>query len=161
MKALKRVTPPRPTARSVAIQATGVRSPVALVRLSALTQRVLQSLRVPRAMLSITLVNARRMAILNRTHLGHHGPTDVITFALAEDPTGVVVADIYICPDVARRQARAHGVGVREELARLVVHGTMHACGWEHPELDRMTSPMWRRQEQLLARYWTAVPVLR
>ncbi len=159
MKARTRNTPPRPTARSVAIDATGVRSAVALERLSALALRVLQSLRVPRALLSITLVDARRMAMLNRTHLGHRGPTDVITFALGEDPTGVVVADIYICPDVARVQARAHGVGVREELARLVVHGTLHACGWEHPEQDRTTSPMWRRQEQLLARYWTAVAV--
>lgn len=117
---------------------------------------MLQALKVRRAMLSITLLDSRPMARLNREHLGHRGPTDVITFAFGADPSGVVVADIYICVPVARAQARAHGVGVREEMVRLVVHGTLHACGWEHPEGDdRMTSPMWRLQERLVSRLAT------
>lgn len=147
---------PKPEPRVVAIECDGVRIPVASSRLVDLSRNVLRALKVPRAMLSITFVSARVMASLNRKHLGHHGPTDVITFALGADPGGAIIGDIYICPDVARRQAEAHGVGVREELARLVVHGTLHACGWEHPEDDaRTTSPMWRRQEQLLKRFWT------
>lgn len=129
--------------------------PVAAPRLADLSRDVLRALRVPRAMLSFTFVSARRMAALNRKHLNHQGPTDVITFALGTDPVNGVQGDIYICPEVARQQAREHGVGVREEIARLVVHGTLHACGWEHPEDEtRTTSPMWRRQEQLLHRFW-------
>lgn len=147
---------PRPEPRAVAIECDGVRIPVASARLVDLSRNVLRALKVPRAMLSITFVSSRVMASLNRKHLGHRGPTDVITFALGADPGGAIIGDIYICPDVARRQAEAHGVGVREELARLVVHGTLHACGWEHPEDDaRTTSPMWRRQEQLLKRFWS------
>ena len=142
--------------RAVAVNLDGVRIPVATTRLVELSRNVLRALRIPRAMLSITFVSSRTMATMNRTHLGHRGPTDVITFALGADPGGVVVADIYICPDVARAQAAEHGVGIREELARLVVHGTLHACGWEHPEDEgRMSSPMWRRQEQLLKRFWS------
>ncbi|WP_409927581.1 rRNA maturation RNase YbeY [Gemmatimonas sp.] len=147
---------PRPEPRAVAVSCDGVRVPVAAERLATLARQVLQALRVPRAMLSITFVTARASARLNATHLGHTGPTDVITFALGADPAGAVIGDIYICPDVARAQAREHGVGVREEIARLVVHGTLHACGWEHPEDEtRTTSPMWRRQEQLVRRFWT------
>ena len=64
-----------------------------------------------------------------------------------------VVGDIYIAPDVARANAQALGAGVREEIARLVVHGTLHVLGHDHPDgEERTTSPMWRRQEQLLAR---------
>jgi probable rRNA maturation factor len=141
--------------RAVSVQTDGVRTPVACDRLMELSREVLRALRVTRAMLSITLVDSRTMARLNRVHLGHRGPTDVITFAMGADPSGVVLADIYICPDVARAQAQEHGVGVREEIARLVVHGTLHACGWLHPEDEsRTTSPMWRRQEQLLRRLW-------
>jgi probable rRNA maturation factor len=148
---------PRPEARAVSVQSDGARAAVAAPRLEALSRAVLRSLRVKHALLSITFVAPRAMATINRKHLGHRGPTDVITFALGTDPNGVVLADIYICPDVARAQAREHGVGVREEIARLVVHGTLHACGWEHPEgEERTTSPMWRRQEQLLARFWTS-----
>lgn len=157
-------TPTRRTAvepRIVDMSVEGVRLPVALARLEALSRSVLRALRVPKAMLSVTFVTSRRMAALNMRHLGHSGPTDVITFALGTDPVNGVTADIYICPDVARKQALAHGVGVREELARLVVHGTLHACGFEHPEDEsRTSSPMWRRQEQLLQRFWiTPTPV--
>lgn len=146
---------PRPEPRVVAVECDGVRIPVATERLAELSRQVLRALKVPRAMLSITFVSARSSAQLNRKHLGHRGPTDVITFALGAAPDGTVIGDIYICPDVARQQAKAHRVGIREEIARLVVHGTLHACGWEHPEDEsRMKSPMWRRQEQLVQRFW-------
>ena len=69
------------------------------------------------------------------------------------DPAGAVIGDVYICPDVASSNAKRHGVPVREELMRLVVHGTLHVIGHEHPEGDaRTASPMWKRQERLLAR---------
>jgi len=149
-------TPGSRPARVVTVESDGVRSPVAASRLVRLAQQVLQALRVRHALVSVTLVTPSAMATLNRKHLGHRGPTDVITFALGADPTGVVLADVYICVDVARTQARLFGVGTREEVARLVVHGTLHACGWEHPEGDdRVGSPMWRRQEQLLKRFWS------
>lgn len=141
--------------RAVDVQAHGVRSPVALARLAELARRVLVASRVPRALLSVTLVSRRTMARLNRVHLGHRGPTDVIAFTLRPGLAGVVVGDVYICPDVARQHARDHRVGIREELARLVVHGTLHVCGYEHPvDAGRITSKMWRRQEQLLNRFW-------
>ncbi len=145
----------RENPRAVAVEADGVRVPVASDRLVELSRNVLRAMKVKRSMVSITFVSARSSAAMNRKHLNHRGPTDVITFALGADPMGTVVADIYICPDVAREQAAEFGVGVREEIARLVVHGTLHACGMEHPEGEgRMSSPMWRRQEQLLKRFW-------
>jgi len=60
-----------------------------------------------------------------------------------------VIGDVYICPWVARREARARGIPPKEELIRLVVHGTLHAVGREHPDgPDRTRSAMWRRQER-------------
>jgi probable rRNA maturation factor len=138
----------------VHVSLDGVRTPVATRRLQALSRAVLAAEGVPRAMLSITLLSSREMARLNRAHLGHRGATDVITFALGDDGSGVLVADIYICPEVARAQAAEWGVGVRDELMRLVVHGTLHACGWDHPvDAGREGSPMWQRQERLLTRW--------
>jgi probable rRNA maturation factor len=102
-------------------------------------------------MLSITLVGERTMAQLNKKHLGHRGPTDVITFTLASQPGEAVLADIYICPAVAAREAKAAGVTQAEELARLVIHGTLHVLGYDHPEgRGRTTSVLWRRQERYL-----------
>ncbi|MDB4908407.1 MAG: hypothetical protein JWO05_3191 [Gemmatimonadetes bacterium] len=143
----------RPTL-AVDVSTEGVRIAVArdVVRQASLS--VLRAERVPQAMLSITFVTPRRMAALNREHLGHRGATDVISFHFDRpSPDAPLLGDIYICPDVARQHARANGVGVREELLRLAVHGTLHVIGWEHPEGDgRLESRMWKRQEALLAR---------
>lgn len=139
----------------VDVATEGVRAPVSTARLRAVALAVLEAERVRDAMVSIALVSAPRMARLNRAHLGHAGPTDVISFALrpgANEKRAPVVGDIYIAPTVARANARRFGGGVREELERLVIHGTLHVLGYDHPEGDgRTTSRMWRRQEQLLA----------
>jgi probable rRNA maturation factor len=143
---------------AVDVATEGVRVPIARSRVATLAERVLRHERVRDALLSIAFVTDRRIAALNREHLGHAGPTDVISFGFAPVGSGrVVVGDVYIAPGVARRNARDHGGGIREELMRLVVHGVLHVIGHEHPEDDsRYGSPMWRRQERLLRSLGTA-----
>lgn len=105
-------------------------------------------------MLSITFVGRAAMSEMNLRYLRHHGPTDVISFGLGRiGKGGAVIGDIYICPEVARDNAKRQGVPIGEEVLRLVVHGTLHVLGHDHPAgSSRMTSPMWRRQERILAR---------
>ena len=99
-------------------------------------------------LISITFVGRDSMRRLNAAHKGHDWPTDVLSFPLA-GPTGQVVGDVYVCPWVARREAASRGIPFREELIRLVVHGTLHALGHDHPEgAERTRSAMWRRQER-------------
>lgn len=119
----------------------------------ALAGFVLDRERVRSALLSIAFVSRRTIAGMNRRHLGHRGDTDVITFALGRPtPAAPLVGDIYVAPDVVREQARRWRVPVREELARVVVHGVLHAIGHEHPDGEgREHSPMWKRQERWLA----------
>ncbi len=137
---------------NVAVQAEGVRSPVALARLVRAGALVLKAEKAGAALLSFTLVSRRRIAAMNRKHLGHSGATDVISFGF-RDPAGAVIGDVYICPEIAALNAKGHGVPVREELLRLVVHGTLHVLGHDHPEGEARTkSPMWKKQERLLAR---------
>lgn len=132
----------------------GVRSALGRERATEIAQRALRAEGAKSAMISVAFVSNRTIATLNRKHLAHRGPTDVISFGFAPSgPASVVVGDIYIAPDVARDNARANGNGVREELARLVIHGVLHVLGHDHPVGDdRTASPMWRRQEQLLRR---------
>ena len=138
--------------RVVDVGVEEIRIPVSQSRVAAVADRVLRAEGVRDAAISITFVNDRRIASLNWRHLRHRGPTDVISFAFAREvPRAPLTGDIYIAPDVARRNARAEGRGVREELLRLVVHGVLHVIGHDHPEgADRYDSPMWRRQETLL-----------
>jgi probable rRNA maturation factor len=141
----------------VDVSAENVRAPLSRTRIRDVAIAVLEAERVRDAMVSITLVTRQHIARLNRRHLGHTGPTDVISFSLGALPGAgagrAIVGDVYIAPDVARANAKALGTGVRDEIARLVVHGTLHVLGHDHPDGDdRTTSAMWRRQEQLLAR---------
>jgi probable rRNA maturation factor len=138
--------------RTVHVATEGVRIPVARERVASLAEGVLRAERVRDATVSVAFVTDRRIAALNREHLGHSGPTDVISFAFEPVGTaGEVVGDVYISPGVARKNAQAHGRGVREELLRLVVHGVLHVVGHDHPEdASRYHSRMWKRQEELL-----------
>ena len=141
------------------VDSEGVRAPLAKARVAVVVRTVLEAERVRDALVSVAFVTRRAIAALNRKHLRRAGPTDVIAFGLTRaDPRMPVIGDIYISPEVARVQATEHGVGVREELARLAVHGTLHVLGHDHPEgEDRTGSRMWRRQEKLLAKALAAL----
>jgi probable rRNA maturation factor len=125
----------------------GRRLPLSRALVHRVVQAVLRSERRD-ALISITFLGRDSMRRLNAEHKGRDQPTDVLTFALA-GPSGQAVGDVYICPWVARQEARARGIPLREELIRLVVHGTLHTLGREHPEgRERTRSAMWRRQER-------------
>lgn len=139
---------------AVDVSVSGGRLPLARRAAAALAAAVLRAEGVRDARVSLAFVTTSAIAALNRRHLRHAGATDVLAFAFAPVRGGPLVADIYIAPDVARAQARHLGVPVREELARLVVHGTLHVTGHEHPTGPARTrSRMWRRQELLLKRH--------
>ena len=138
--------------RIVDVTIDHVRVPVSRDRVAHLAERVLRAERVRHALLSVAFVPDREIALLNWRHLRHRGPTDVISFGFVPaEKGGPVVGDVYIAPGVARRNAIAHGRGVREETLRLVVHGVLHVLGYDHPDDEsRYGSRMWRRQERLL-----------
>ena len=138
----------------VDVATNGVRSPLGRQAIVDAARATLRSERVRDALLSITLLDRTAIARMNRRHLGHAGDTDVISFGFdrpsRDDP---VIGDIYIAPEVGRENARARGASVREELTRLVVHGTLHVLGYDHPDGEnRERSAMWTRQERIVRR---------
>jgi len=103
------------------------------------------------ALVSVTFLGREAMRRLNRAHRRRDRPTDVLAFALP-GPGGALAGDLYLCPWVAAREAAAREIPARQELVRLLVHGTLHILGWDHPEDDgRTRSAMWRRQERYVA----------
>lgn len=145
---------PPPPALDVTVSSAVGRLPLARARVAELARAVLTGEKCRSAMLAITFVGEREIARLHQRHLRVAGPTDIITFEHAPTVPGAPrVADIYIAPTVARRNAQEAGCSAREEVARLTIHGVLHALGWTHPEgARRLASSMWRRQERWLAR---------
>lgn len=101
-----------------------------------------------RAVMSVTFLDRGAMRRLNRRYLDHDRATDVLAFALP-GPDGALMGDLYVCPELAAQEARARAIPLREELVRLLVHGTLHLLGHDHPDgPGRTRSAMWRRQER-------------
>lgn len=113
-------------------------------------RRTLAHLEAGPGELSVTLLPDEGIQALNRDYLGHDRVTDVISFAL-HGPGEPLLGDVYVGSEQARRQALDEGVPLEEELVRLVVHGTLHVLGHDHPEgEDRLMSRMFLLQEELV-----------
>jgi len=139
-------TGPRPP-HEVRVGALGAEPPVSAATARAVVRRVLAGEGVRAAVMSVTYLSAQRMRALNRRTFGRDRATDVIAFGMQHGRFRV--GDVYVCPSVATRTAREYGIPVREEMIRLIVHGTLHAVGHDHPGgAARLASPMWRRQER-------------
>jgi probable rRNA maturation factor len=115
--------------------------------------------------LDVTFVDEAAMAALNETHMGHDGPTDVLSFPIdgetrpeaSSDGVPRLLGDVVICPAVAAGNAADRGVGEAEELALLVVHGVLHVLGWDHADRDERTA-MQARERGHLDRWRTSAP---
>ena len=141
----------RPT---IHVAVDGIATPLSRARAQRVVEAVLRAEKVRGALVSVAFVTNRKITAMNLKHLRHRGPTDVISFGFdrptRKDP---VVGDIYIAPAVAAANAKARREPVREELVRLLVHGTLHVLGYDHPEDEhREGSAMWGRQEKLVSR---------
>lgn len=102
------------------------------------------------AELSVTLQSDVDIAGLNTRYLSREGPTDVIAFALHEAGEAVL-GDVYVGYGRAVAQAEDRGIPLREELARLTIHGVLHVLGHDHDDgPSREESEMYRVQETLL-----------
>lgn len=127
------------------------------------------------AEVSLLFVNEPAIAELNERFLGEEGATDVLSFPLEDEPvvggrvpdsggTGPgepsedeppdLLGDVVVCPRVAARNAAGEGVRLDDELAHLVVHGTLHLLGLDHvEEADRKA--MAERERDLLRAHWS------
>ena len=154
-----------------------------MARLTALVAGVLEDHRSGRPIVvGLQFVDADQMAELNQTHLGHEGPTDVLSFPIDGDPRaatsgteGRSPADRATPALVARRhrdlpgggrgQRPGHAGTYDDELALLVVHGLLHLLGLDHADDDERVV-MQARERELLDRLhgplardpWTEVP---
>lgn len=88
---------------------------------------------------------------LNSRYRRKRQATDVLAFPA--DPELGILGEIYISLDSARRQAAEHAVTLREEILRLVCHGTLHLCGYDHRRRSDAAA-MTARQERYLNRFF-------
>lgn len=124
--------------------------------------RVLEELKVADVQLSVSFVGKKTIHELNRGYRNIDNPTDILSFACQDEVDGfdfIVkskkknIGDMLICPEVMEENAVAFGVTIQEELHRLLVHGTMHLCGFDH-KTNNEDEPMLQKQEKILKKLY-------
>ncbi|WKB54898.1 rRNA maturation RNase YbeY [Eleftheria terrae] len=101
------------------------------------------------AEITVRIVGAEEGQALNRDFRGKDYATNVLTFDYAHEP--VVMADLVLCAPVVEREAREMGKPLQAHYAHLLVHGTLHAQGYDHEAEDEAELMEGRETEILLA----------
>jgi len=99
------------------------------------------------AEITVRIVGADEARALNRDYRGKDYATNVLTFDYEHEP--VVVADLVLCADVVAREAAEQRVDIGAHYAHLLVHGTLHAQGWDHED-EADAAAMEARESELM-----------
>jgi probable rRNA maturation factor len=99
-------------------------------------RRWVQAALLADAELTLRFVDADEGQELNRGYRGKDYATNVLTFAYAQDESDPVSGDIVLCCPVVEREANEQGIALEAHYAHLIVHGVLHAQGYDHEDDD-------------------------
>ena len=101
------------------------------------------------AEITVRIVDAEEGQTLNRDFRKKDYATNVLTFDYTQEP--VVTADLVLCAPVVAQEAKEQGKTLQAHYAHLIVHGALHAQGWDH-ELDEDAQVMELRETEIMMR---------
>jgi probable rRNA maturation factor len=107
------------------------------------------------AEITVRIVGAEEGRALNRDYRAKDYATNVLTFDYSHAP--VVCADLVLCAPVIQRESREQNIPLEAHYAHLLVHGTLHAQGFDH-ETDAEARLMQARESELLRALGFAEP---
>ena len=102
------------------------------------------------AEITVRIVDADEGQQLNREFRGKDYATNVLTFDYAQAP--LVMADLVLCAPVVANEAKEQGKTLAAHYAHLLVHGTLHAQGWDHETGEEDAQEMEAHEIAILAR---------
>ena len=101
------------------------------------------------AEITVRIVGEDEARSLNRDYRHKDYATNVLTFDYAQAP--LVMADLVLCAPVVAQEAQAQGKSLQAHYAHLLVHGSLHAQGWDHETSETDAQAMEAHEVQVLA----------
>jgi probable rRNA maturation factor len=101
------------------------------------------------AEITVRIVDSEEGQTLNREYRKKDYATNVLTFYYTQEP--IVTADLVLCAPVVAKEAKEQKKTLEAHYAHLIVHGTLHAQGWDH-DLDEDAQVMELRESEIMAR---------
>ncbi len=102
------------------------------------------------AQITVRIVDEAQGRALNRDYRHKDYATNVLTFAYGD--AAPLCADLVLCAPVVAREARKQRRALQAHYAHLIVHGSLHAQGWDHETSAADAAAMEERETQVLAR---------
>jgi probable rRNA maturation factor len=99
--------------------------------------------------ITVRIVDAEEGQALNRDYRQKDYATNVLTFDYVTEP--MVMADLVLCAPVVAREAAEQGKTLQQHYAHLLVHGALHAQGWDHETSEADAEAMEAREIEILA----------
>jgi probable rRNA maturation factor len=130
--------------------------PVDENRLIAGIRAVIESAHIKYGEVSLTVVDNTQMHELNRRHLQHDYPTDVLSFLL-EREGDALEGEIIVSADYAAEEAQRYGWQAENELLLYAVHGALHLVGYDDTTPEA-AAEMRRREREFLAQFGLKPP---
>ena len=90
--------------------------------------------------ITVRVVDAEEGQALNQGYRQKNYATNVLTFDYSQNP--VVIADLVLCAPVIAQEAKEQGKTLSTHYAHLLVHGTLHAQGWDHETSEAAAEAM-------------------
>ena len=90
--------------------------------------------------IAVRIVGEEEGRALNRQYRRKDYATNVLTFDYTREP--VVTGDLVLCGPVVEREAKEQGKSLEDHYAHLLVHGTLHAQGYDHETNERDANEM-------------------
>ena len=100
--------------------------------------------------ITVRIVGEEEGRELNRSYRHKDYATNVLTFDYAQEP--LVMADLVLCAPVVAREAKEQGKALQAHYAHLLVHGALHAQGWDHETSEADAQAMEAREVEILTR---------
>lgn len=105
------------------------------------------------AMVNLLLCDDDEISKMNKLYLDHEGPTDVLSFDDGDEEDGVLLlGDIAVSVDTARRVAQEREMKFEEELTLYCLHGLLHLLGMRDHE-DDLREQMVQAQTEVFRRH--------
>ncbi len=132
-----------------------------------IVQRTLAQEQVREATISVAVVDNATIWRLNRRHLQHDYPTDVLSFLLDSDPesparTGLrgagrmIEGEVIVSAEMALQMAEQYHWRGCDELCLYLVHGLLHLCGYD--DLTAEEQIVMRHRERQILQHWNLIP---
>jgi probable rRNA maturation factor len=118
-------------------------------------REVLQAAGITSCEISLTVVDNAQMHELNRRHLQHDYPTDVLSFLL-ERKGNRLEGEIIASADYAAEEAQRYGWPMEDELLLYAVHGALHLVGYDDTTPE--AAAKMRRQEHEILDSFGLIP---